>query len=175
MRYIAFWVLFGLALPVYANPTFYGEARVGAGGVRHSDLDFYPRFGSFSAGVFVRPNIGIEVFADTSLSDADRDIYTMDVTQATGVAARFQAPPQRGLSAYILLGYVDFTLEQRENGIVGPRTVKQSFDGLRFSIGVQQELAQLKGLLFGVEYKNYHADSGITVDGLSVGLRVELR
>jgi len=169
-------VLLVLALPLHANPTLYGEARLGAGGVRHSDLDFYPGFGSFSAGIFVLPNIGIEAFADAALSEGKRDIYKLSVSQAAGVAARFQSPPQRGLSAYVLLGYVEFTLKQKENGgVVPPRTVSQNFEGVRVSLGVQQELDFLRGLMLGLEYRNYHSDSGITVDGLSLGLRLEIR
>lgn len=157
-----------------ADIKFYGEASVGAGGVRHSDLDFYPRFGSFSAGFFVFENIGIEGFIDTPMGAGSRDVFDLEVTQAAGAAVRFQSPDQRGLQAFILLGYVDFQLEQQENGVVGLRTVKQSFDGVRASVGVQQHLQQFKGLIFGVEYRNYYANSGITVDGLSIGLRYEM-
>jgi len=74
----------------------------------------------------------------------------------------------------VLLGYVDFTLEQEENGLLGQRTVTQSFDGVRFSLGIQQQLQTFRGLIVGLEYRNYFSDSGIIVDGLSIGLRYEL-
>lgn len=152
----------------------YGEARVGAGGVRHSELDFYPRYGSFSAGVFLFKGIGIEAFVDTPISAGESEVFKLEVTQAAGAAVRFQSPAQRGLQAYILLGYVDFTLKQQEDGLVGRRVVKQSFGGGRVSVGLQQRLKMINGLIFGVEYRNYYADSGITVDGISFGLRYEM-
>lgn len=174
MRLIVTLLLVLLSAQAQAGIQLYGEARLGAGGVRHSDLDFYPGFGSFSAGLFVFDHIGIEGFVDTPISPGERGVFELDVTQAAGVAVRLQSPAQRGLQAYVLLGYVDFTLEQEEDGVLGMRKVKQTFDGIRASIGVNQRLKTIQGLIFSVEYRNYYADSGITVDGVSVGLRFEM-
>lgn len=154
---------------------FYGEARLGAGGVRHSELDFYPTFGRFSAGAFVFKNIGIEGFISTSVSSHETDGFDLDITESSGAALRLQSPSQLGgLEAYILLGYVNFNLQQEEDGVVGERVVKSSFNGVRVGIGVHQRLKSVSGLIFGLEYHNDFADSGITVDGLSLGLRYEM-
>jgi len=154
----------------------YGEARLGAGGVRHSDLDFYPRFSSFSAGVFVYEGIGIEGFVSTSIESDKTDGFDVDVTESSGAAVRFQSPPQLGgLQAYILLGYVNFHLRQKESAVADGPTVKSDFEGVRVAVGVHQRLKLIDGLILGLEYRNDNADSGITVDGLSVGLRYEMR
>lgn len=175
MRLIVSLLLVLLSTQTQAGIQLYGEARLGAGGVRHSDLDFYPGFGSFSAGLFIVDNIGIEGFIDTPLSVGDNDVFELGVTQASGVAVRLQSPEQRGLQAYILVGYVEYQLEQEENGVFGPRFVRQTFEGIRLSVGLNQHLKLMPGLIFGVEYRNYYADSGITVDGVSVGLRYEMQ
>lgn len=175
MRLIVSLLLVLLSMQTQAANQYYGEVRLGIGGVRHSDLDFFPKFGSLSGGLFIFDNIGIEAFVDVPLTASDKSAFELDVTQAAGVAVRFQSPPQRGLQAYILIGYVNFTLEQEENGVLGRRTIKQSFDGARVSIGVNQRLEVMDGLIFGVEYRNYHADSGIVVDGVSLGLRYEIQ
>jgi len=160
------------AASVQADLKLYGEARLGAGGVRHSDLDFYPTFGSFSLGAFIFENIGVEGFVDVPLSADDEGDFDLDVTQAAGAAVRFQSPAQNGLHAYILLGFVAFTLEQEEDERA---TVEEDFTGARVGIGVSQRLRQFPGFIFGVEYRNYFTDTGVTVDGLSVGLRFETR
>lgn len=167
---IAFVLLCSSAF-AQAEIRLYGEARMGAGGVRHSDLDFYPVFGSFSVGAFIVDNIGIEGFIDTRISDDEADDFQLGVTEAFGAAVRFQSPPQNGLHAYILLGYVDFDIRQQESG---REALRENFTGARFSVGVNQRLNVIPGLIFGVEYRNYYADSGITVDGLSLGLRYEM-
>lgn len=174
---LVFAVLFLLAASQsQAAINLYGEARLGAGAVRHSDLDFYPRFGSLSAGVFVFENIGIEGYVSSSLGSDKQDGFDVEVTESSGAAVRFQSPPKLGgLQAYILLGYVSFQLQQIEDGIEEPRTVKTTFDGVRVAIGVHQRLKLVNGLIFGLEYRNDYADSGITVDGLSFGLRYEMR
>jgi len=153
----------------------YGEARLGAGGVRHSGLDFYPQFGSFSAGVFVFDGIGIEGFVGSSLSSDEKDGFDLDITESSGVALRLQSPPQLGgLQAYILLGYVSFQLQQEERG--SPDSlVRTTFEGARVAVGIHQRLRLINGLMVGLEYRNDYADTGITVDGLSLGLRYEMR
>lgn len=165
------------AMQLQADIRLYGEARAGAGGVRHSDLDFYPRFGSFSAGVFIFENIGIEGFVDTSFSSDETDVFEVDITHAAGAAVRLQSPPERGLQAYVLLGFVNFGLKQKENenSVGGRRIIKEDFSGVRVSVGLNQRLEFMKGLIFGIEYRNYYADSGITVDGVSLGLRYEMQ
>lgn len=174
MRLIVSLLLVLLSTQTQAGIQFYGEARLGAAGARHSDLDFYSGFGSFSAGAFIVDNIGIEGFIDTPLSAGDNGIFELGITQASGVAVRLQSPEQRGLQAYVLVGYVEYQLEQKESGVFGPRFIRQTFDGIRFSVGLNQHLTVMRGLIFGVEYRNYYADSGIAVDGVSVGLRYEM-
>jgi len=157
---------------------FYAEARLGAGGVRHSDLDFYPQIGGITAGVFVLENIGIgvEAFAGTTIAPGDEGVFEIEMTETVGAAVRFQSPPQLGgLQAYILLGYVNFELEQNENSTSDREPVRSSFNGVRVGIGIHQRLQVVNGLSFGVEYHNDYADTGITVDGLSLGLRYEMR
>jgi len=171
-------LIFAVLLLLAASPSqaaikFYGEARLGASGVRHSELDFYPTFGSFSVGAFVFENIGIEGFVGTSISSHEADGFDLDVTQSSGAAVRLQSPAQLGgLEAYILLGYVNFNLEQVSD--FDERLVSSSFNGVRVGIGVHQRLKSVNGLIFGVEYRNDFSDSGITVDGLSLGLRYEM-
>lgn len=153
--------------------TPYGEVRLGASAVHHSELDFYPAFGSFSAGVFVFDNIGIEGFISTPISSHETDGFDLDIAQTSGAALRLQSPSQLGgLEAYILLGYVNFKLEQE--GEFDERLVTSSFNGVRVGIGVHQRLKSVNGLIFGLEYRNDYTDTGITVDGLSFGLRYEM-
>ena len=68
MRWLIACVLILVSPFALAEGRFYGEVQLAAGGVQHSDVDFYPVFGSVSAGIYVVPNIGVELFADTGLS-----------------------------------------------------------------------------------------------------------
>ncbi|MEE9320046.1 MAG: hypothetical protein V3U76_06330 [Granulosicoccus sp.] len=159
-----------------ADEAFYGELHLGAGGVRHSDLDFYPTIGSLSAGVYVLPNIGIEVFADTSLSDDEDEGFVLDLEEAYGIAARFQSPPGNGLSGYLVIGYVDFSVAQEPvEESLAAAAIDENFTGARFSAGVMQRLARVPQLLVSFEYRNYYADSEVKVDALLLGLRFNLR
>ena len=175
MRWLLACFLCLTALPAFAETPFYGELQLSAGGVRHSDLQFYPVFGTLSAGAWVYPGIGIEAFADTGLMTGEEDDFELELTTATGLMARFQSPPSDGLSGYILLGYVNFTLEQKESSERRSGTDKETFSGARISIGMVQRLTRLPNLLVSVEYRNYYVDEDIRVDGLSLGLRVNIQ
>ena len=95
MRWLIACVLLSISPFASAEGRFYGEVQVAAGGVQHSDIDFFPVFGSISAGMFLVNNIGIELFADTGLASDKSDGFDMEIEQATGIAARFQSPAEQ--------------------------------------------------------------------------------
>lgn len=184
MRFLLLFICLSIAPALQAQEVelraidasrLYAEAHIGAGSVAHSNLRFNPLFASFSAGAFVLPGIGIEAFVDAPLdSDEDR-VFDLSLSGAAGVALRLQSPPQRGLQGYVLLGYVDFGIEQTEESSLGTRTVNQSYTGARASIGIMQRLNVLPHVLFGAEYRIYHSEDAIQVDGWSLGWRVNMQ
>jgi len=161
-----------LGFPQASSP-LYGELHFGAGGVRHSDLDFFPLFASFTAGFFVVPNIGLEVFADAALADEDNAGFDMELSSAFGVALRLQSPPRAGLSGYVVVGMVDYTLTQTPRGSSADnRAIEEDFRGARVSVGVMQQLRRVPALSVSAEYRSYYADQPIKVDSIVFGLRV---
>lgn len=157
-----------------ADGPVYGELQLAAGGVQNSDLDFYPIFGSVSAGVFLFPGIGLEIFADTSLRSDNDGPFNMDIEQAYGVAARFQSPPTYGIQGYIVLGAVSYTLDQdsKASAAFDSSSVNREFSGVRVSVGLMQRLKSVPNLLVSFEYRHYNADEPLRVDALVLGLRV---
>lgn len=157
-----------------AEGPVYGELQLGAAGVRHSDLDFYPIFGTVSIGAYVMPNIGIELFADSGLVADDDDGFELDIEQAYGIALRLQSPPMNGVQGFIVLGAVNYTLNQESEGtntVLAP-TVNEEFTGARVSVGLMQRLVRFPNLLFTAEYRHYNADEPLRVDAIVFGLRV---
>lgn len=169
MRWLLAGVLALFCVTANADGPIYGELQLGAGGVRHSELDFWPGFGSVTAGAYVFPNIGIEVFADLGLSKDTSDGFSMEIEGAHGIAARFQSPPNRGIQGYIVLGYVSYLLEQR-TAASGAR-VDETFRGVRASVGLMQRLSRFPNLQLTGEYRHYNADEPLRVDALVIGLR----
>lgn len=161
------------ATPAYAR--LYADVQVSLGGARHSDLNFYPGFVSVSGGAWVRRGVGIEVFADQgTFADREGD-YEFEITDASGVAGRFQSPSRRGFFAYVLLGLVNVRLEQDERINSQGRTVIQNYQGGRISVGIGQQLSFAKNLIVTGEYRNYFVDKDLQLDALSLGLRLSFR
>ncbi len=59
MRWLIACVLLVTSSCALAEGPVYGELQLGAGMVSHSELDFYPVFGTVSLGAYVFPGIGL--------------------------------------------------------------------------------------------------------------------
>jgi len=171
------WLIAGvLALSscsALADGAVYGEVNLGAGGVRHSDLDFYPGFASLTLGAYVLPNIGIEVFADAGVRDHETDDFTLEVENAYGIATRFQSPSSRGVQGFIVLGYVNYQVEQASatDSVLAGSSVDEMFRGARVSVGLMQRLVKFPNVQLTGEYRHYNADQPIRLDALLLGVR----
>ena len=152
----------------------YGELQLGAGAVSHSELDFYPIFGTATLGAYVYPGIGIEIFGDTSVASDNDGNFEMDLQEAYGIAARFQSPPQNGLQGFIVVGMVNYTYDQQARASEGrlASTVNEEFRGARVSVGVMQRLERFPYLQFTAEYRHYNADEPLRLDSIVFGFRV---
>lgn len=168
MRWLLACVLLTASYSALAEGRFYGEVQVGGAIVTHSDLEFFPGFASISAGAFVYPGIGVEVFADRGFRSGEDDDFDLDIDSAFGVGIRFQSPPQRGVQGFIVLGAVEYSLEQDSPS--SPR-VEGDFTGARVSVGLMQRLVLFPNILFTAEYRHYNADEPLKIDGLLFGFR----
>lgn len=154
---------------------FYGDIHYAYGGVAHSDLEFNPSFLSLSGGVWLRPGIGLELYADQGLNESRQGNFELEWTNTSGFAARFQSPARNGFFAYILLGMAFTHLEQSESDSRGERTVVQNYEGGRLSIGFGQRYPSIPGLVVVAEYRNYFVDEDLNLDAISLGLRFDLQ
>ena len=177
MRWLIACVLAVSSSFAVADGPVYAEIQLGAGGIKNGDLDFYPAFGGLNVGVYVVPNIGIELFADSGLKSDHSKGFEMDLEQAYGVGLRFQSPAERRVQGYIVLGAVKFTLDQSSeaNGSVPATSINEEFTGARVSVGLMQRLQRFPNLQVSMEYRHYNADEPLSLDGLVLGLRVNAR
>lgn len=158
-----------------AETRLYADLQVGIQAVSHSGIDFLPNFGSASVGIWVFDNLGIDIFGDTGLMADDTGVFELQIAEASGVALRFQSPPSLGgLRAYVMLGVVNFEVEQKESDLRGQRVVIENFTGGRVSIGFAKRLAAMRSLMLTAEYRNYYSDKDLQADSLGFGLRVNL-
>ena len=173
MRWLIACVLAVSSSFAVADGPVYAELQFGAGGVENADLSFYPTFGSFNAGVYVLPNIGIELFADGGLTSDTTGEFELEMEQAYGIAVRLQSPSIRGTQGYIVLGAVNFTLDQQASsaGALPASSINEDFTGARVSIGVMQRLERVPNMQVSFEYRHYNAGEPLRLDALVLGLR----
>jgi len=157
-----------------AEGALYADLQFSVAKVNHSELEFYPQFASVSAGVFLYPGIGIEVFADGGLGSDRRSGLDLEIENAYGIAIRLQSPPVRRVQGFIVLGAVDYTINQSASATsssVGS-SIDGNFTGLRVSVGLLERLERWENVLLSLEYRHYNADEPLQVDALLLGVRV---
>ena len=142
-------------------------------GLKHDKLDVFGPYGSVVLGTWIRPGIGVEVFADTPFSYGEDNGFEAGVSEAYGAALRLRSPSNDGLYGYVVIGYVDFSVYQEPKS--GGFEIEERFAGARLSVGVMQRLRILPAMLVTAEYRNLYSDEPIRVDGLSLGLRLDVR
>ncbi|ASJ75518.1 outer membrane beta-barrel protein [Granulosicoccus antarcticus] len=174
MRWLIACVLAVSSSFASADGPVYAELQLGAGRIDNGDLGFYPTFAGFNVGVYLVPNIGLELFADSGLSSDEAGDFDMEMEQAYGIALRFQSPPQRGTQGYIVLGAVNYTLDQTSeaSGALPGTSINDDFTGARVSVGIMQRLERIPNMQVSFEYRHYNSGESLRLDALVLGLRV---
>lgn len=153
----------------------YGDVQLAYAGVRHSAREFNPGFASGALGYWLLPGVGVELFADRGLSDARDGEFSLEIVEASGLAARFQGPlSDEDYFAYMAVGLVFTRLEQFESEQSGQRTVVQNYRGGRLSLGGGRKFSSFPGALT-LEYRNYFVDEALEMDALTFGVQVWLQ
>jgi len=157
-----------------AQGPVYAELQIGAAGVQHSNLDFYPRLASISAGAYVKQGIAIELFADGALSADRKNGFDLEVVDAFGIALRLESPPVRRVQGFFTLGAVTYSIKQSASPtpVSSGSLIDGDFNGVRVSLGLVERLKRWDNVLVSIEYRHYNADDPLRVDALLLGLRV---
>jgi hypothetical protein len=174
VRWLIACVLTIVSSSANADGALYADLHIAAAGVKHSNLDFYPQYASVSAGLFVRPGIGLEVFADSGLASDRKRGFNLRVENAYGVAIRLQSPAVRRVHGYIVIGAVNYSVKQTASATnsLGGSSIAGDFTGMRVSVGMVERLKRWENVMLSLEYRHYNADDPMRVDALLLGLRV---
>jgi len=157
-----------------ADGPIYAEFQFGAAGVRNGDLDFVPKLASVSAGFYLRQGIGLEIFADGGVSSDRKDGFDLEIESAYGIALRLESPPVRRVRGYMVIGAVEYTVNQESSATADIRSsaIDGDFTGLRIGLGISERLERWDNVIVSLEYRHYNADEPLQVDALLLGLRI---
>ena len=174
MRWLIACVLTIFSTFANADGPVYADLQFAAAGVNHSSLDFYPQYASVTAGLFLRPGIGLEVFADTGLASDRKGGFDLEVENAFGIAIRLQSPPVRQVQGFIVIGAVNYSISQKSIAANAPAgsSIEGDFKGVRLSVGLIERLERWDNVLLSLEYRHYNAEEPMRVDALLFGVRI---
>jgi hypothetical protein len=169
-KIIVIWVLVLLPYVSSADTRWFAGADIAFNGIKIETETFQPISARARFGGWIWENIGIEVIAGGGVSDNDQAGLTLEASQITSIAARFQSPLDLGMKAYVLLGYaeneIDGTLENSD--FPG----KETFTGGMAALGGLWPLTKSQDLSLSLEFSGYLTDEDhdIAIGSLSLGL-----
>ena len=175
MRWLIACALFVTSpFAAYAQGPIYAELQLGAAGIEHADRDFYPPLASISAGFYLRPGIGLEIFADAGLGPDEKNGVELEIDRAYGIALRLESAPIRRVQGYFTLGAVSYSINQQASATdtTANSQIDGDFNGVRISVGLVERLKHWDNVLISAEYRHYNADDPLSVDALLLGIRI---
>ncbi len=172
MRALLAVFLLSISFPSFATDRLYGEIHGGFNVIQLSDLRFLPIQASVSFGGYFYKTLGVDVNLGGSLNeDRDEDIKLQLENQIT-LSVRFDSPPTRGVSAFVLIGWAQFDLSQSGDSSIGTtQTVSETFRGAAVSIGVRQQIGSGPFSVVG-SYRFFDVDEPLDFDTYTLGVRV---
>jgi hypothetical protein len=175
VRVLFAFLLLTLAFGAHAADRFYAELHAGFGGISHSDITGRPAEVYASVGGYAWDYLGLDLTVAGAAMAGEDDGYSLSLKRLATVSFRFDSPPIENVSAFILLGVSQFDLNQEsENSQGDSRTVKGSFQGGTFGIGLRHQFTHTPLSLVAM-YRVHYVDQPIDVDSWSLGLRAAWR
>ena len=171
MRALLAFVCLSLSPLAYSADRFYGEIHGGLGNIRQSDLSFRPVEAYVSVGGYFINNVGIDLTLGTALLDDDDDGFDAQVEDIASLSVRFDSPPIDYTSAFVLIGYSQFTVQQEAVNPLGvTSTVSETFRGGTLALGLRQQLGNTPFSIVGM-FRTHILDEPVDVDSYTVGVR----
>lgn len=164
---LALVVIPGLSV---ADPRWYTGADIAFNGIKIETETFQPISARARFGGWIWENIGIEVIAGGGVRDNDQAGLTLEASQITSIAARFQSPLDLGMKAYVLLGYAENEIDGALENSDFPG--KETFTGGMAALGGLWPLTKSKDISLSLEFSGYITDEDhdIAIGSLSLGL-----
>lgn len=163
-------IIFFLPGIAAADTRWYVGADVAFNGIEIENETFHPVSARIRLGGWVWENIGIELIAGGGFRDDEQVGLTLDATQITTIAGRFQSPLDLGMKAYVLIGYTENKLDGNLTGSSFPG--KETFAGGMVALGGLWSLTKTGNTSLSLEYSGYFTDDeeDIGIGSLSLGI-----
>ena len=124
---------------------------------------------SFRLGTYLQPQLGLEFYGLSGVTDDSDENIKLNVDYSIGVTTRFETPESEGGKIFFLIGYGWTQLDMDRSHIGSPG--KQSFGDFSLGGGVEFKLGKASPYYLNVQALRYYSGDDITLNGASMGLR----
>jgi len=122
-------------------------------------------------GAYIKPKVGVELYAMTGLNPYDDDVdINLEHSYSVGALVRLESPEtESGGKMFVKLGYGTTELNMDRSGTGEPG--KDSFTGFTYGGGVEFNLCKSDRYYVSLDAMSYYSRNDISIGGASLGFR----
>lgn len=131
--------------------------------------EFNPTALDARLGMYLEPQVGLEVYVGSGLSDDTEVDIDMSLTTLAGVNLRFESPESKGMKIFILLGYGMSEWDLDRSGTSEPGKV--DFDDFSYGAGFEWRIGKSKNWFVNLRGQRFLNKDDLSLDTGSLGVR----
>jgi len=124
---------------------------------------------SFRFGAYLQPQLGVEFYGLSGVTDGSDKNIKLNVNYSVGVTTRFETPESEGGKIFFLIGYGWTQLDMNRSQTGSPG--KQNFGDFSLGGGFEFKLGKSSPYYLSVQALRYYSGNDISLNGASIGLR----
>lgn len=158
-----------LYLSTASATELYGEINTVYVFSKVDSQEFNPIALEARAGMYLEPQVGLEVYLGTGLSDDSQVDIDLSLSALAGVNLRFESPESKGMKVFILLGYgiSEWDIDRSGTGEPG----KVDFDDFSYGGGLEWRIGKSKHWFVNLRGQRFLNKDDLSLDSGSLGVR----
>lgn len=149
--------------------SFYAELNTGYSFTKVDKEEFNPLTIETRLGIYLQPQVGIEAYYATGLTDNTQLNIDLALTKLAGINLRFESPESDGMKVFILLGYgmTEWDLDRSDTGEPG----KVDFDDFSYGAGFEWRLGKSENWFINLRGQRFLNKNDLELNIGSLGVR----
>lgn len=121
-------------------------------------------------GVYLLPQIAVELHASTGILDSSEQDAELSLDYSANAYLRLESPERKNMKIYVLLGYgkSSLDLDRSDSGLPG----SESFNAASYGLGFEFAVRRQQGLYLNLGWQRHYADGQIELDAAGLSLRM---
>ncbi|MGK0440718.1 MAG: hypothetical protein ACJA0N_000513 [Pseudohongiellaceae bacterium] len=157
--------------PLASADNFYSELSVLYTTTKFDGLSFSQTAAQARGGMYILPQIGIEIYASKGIDDDSNAGLTTEFDYNTGIDIRLETPEQKRAKLFVTLGYSQTAISMSKQDSDFPG--KETFRSPSVGIGYEVRAGRDNNISILGKYTYFYDDDEIRISGFNLGAKYE--